>query len=201
VAGVTWEQGLAFFAFSVAAAGTPGPSNVLLTVTGAHVGVLRGLPCLLGVGLGMASMMFLVAFGLGSVILGTPAVVTAVRWSGAAVLGWMAWKVATARRSSPGATSRPVGLVGAAAFQWVNPKAWLVCASAAATFLDARAGGAAAQSAALGLLFLAAALPSCLPWLAFGAVIQRLLRSERAFRLFNAAMGALLAASVILFLW
>jgi threonine/homoserine/homoserine lactone efflux protein len=196
------EQGLAFFAFSVAAAGSPGPSNVLLTATGAQVGVLRGLPCLVGVALGMAVMMFLVAFGLGSVILGHPGILTVVRWGGAAVLGWMAWKVATARQgTSTAPAARPVGLAGGAAFQWVNPKAWLVCASAAATFLDARAGNALAQSAALGLLFFLAVVPSCLPWLAFGALLQRLLTSERASRLFNIAMGLLLAASVILFLW
>ena len=52
----------------------------------------------------------------------------------------------------------------------------------------------------LGLVFLLACLPSCFPWLAFGAVLQRVLRSERAFRIFNGVMGALLAASVLLFL-
>jgi threonine/homoserine/homoserine lactone efflux protein len=197
---MTWEGGLAFLAFSVAAAGTPGPSNVLLAATGAHVGVLRGLPCLLGVGLGMASMMFLVAFGLGSMVLGTPAIVEGMKWGGAAVLCWMAWKVATARPAGPDAPGEPVGFLGAAAFQWINPKSWLVCASAAATFLEPGAGRAAAQAAILGLLFFGAALPSCLPWLAAGAALQRLLRSERAFRIFNAAMGALLAASVALFL-
>src|SRR5262249_5324614 len=151
---MTMEQGLAFLAFSVAAAGSPGPSNVLLTATGAQVGVLRGLPCLVGVALGMAVMMFLVAFGLGRVILGHPAVLSVVLWGGAAVGGWMAWKVATARQGPSAAPAvRPVGLAGGAAFQWINPKAWLVCASAAATFLDARAGHALAQSAALGLLF------------------------------------------------
>ena len=76
-----------------------------------------------------------------------------------------------------------------------------MCASAAATFLDQGAGSALGQSAAFGLVFLLASLPSCLPWLAFGALLQHALRSERAFRLFNGAMGALLAASVILFLW
>jgi threonine/homoserine/homoserine lactone efflux protein len=199
---MTWEQGLAYIGFAAAAAGTPGPSNVLLTVTGAHVGVLRGLPCLVGVGLGMASMMFLVTFGLGSVILGTPVIVTAVKWGGAAVLCWMAWKIATARRGGlADVAGKPVGLAGAAAFQWINPKAWLVCASAAATFLNAGAGSALAQAATLALLFFAAALPSCLPWLAAGAILQRLLQSERAFRVFNLAMGAILAASVFLFLW
>ena len=197
---MTREQAIAFFIFSVAAAGTPGPSNVLLTATGAQVGVRRGLPCLLGVGLGMAVMMFLVALGLGSVILRHPLVLRAVKWCGAAFLCWLAWKVATARRASAAADVQPVGLIGAAAFQWVNPKSWLVCASAAATFLDEGAGSALGQSAALGLVFLLASLPSCLPWLAFGAVLQRVLRSERAFRIFNGAMAALLAASVILFL-
>jgi threonine/homoserine/homoserine lactone efflux protein len=198
---MTQEQAITFFIFSVAAAGTPGPSNVLLMATGAQVGVRRGLPCLLGVGLGMAVMMFLVAFGLGSVILGSPYVFRGIRWCGAALLCWLAWKVATARRASAEAAAKPVGFIGAAAFQWVNPKSWLVCASAAATFLDERAGSALGQSAVLGLVFLLACLPSCLPWLACGAVLQRLLRSERAFRIFNGTMAALLAASVILFVW
>jgi threonine/homoserine/homoserine lactone efflux protein len=198
---MTREQAVAFFLFSVAAAGTPGPSNVLLTAVGANVGVLRGLPCLLGVGLGMAAMMFVVAFGLGGVLLDNPMILKGVRWCGAAVLCRLAWKIATARRVGAAPAGRPVGLVAAATFQWVNPKSWLVSASAAATFLDAQAGSALGQAAALGLVFLLACLPSCFPWLAFGAALHRLLRSERAGRIFNGAMGALLAASVILFLW
>ena len=198
---MTAEQAISFFVFSVAAAATPGPSNVLLTATGAHVGVVRGLPCLMGVALGMAVMMFIVAFGLGSVILSHPLVLKGVKWCGAVVLCRLAWKIATARRASASMAGKPVGFVGAAAFQWVNPKSWLVCASAAATFLDEGAGSALGQSAALGLIFLMACLPSCFPWLAFGAILQRVLRSERAFRIFNGAMGALLAASVILFIW
>jgi threonine/homoserine/homoserine lactone efflux protein len=198
---MTLEQGLAFFLFSVAAAGTPGPSNALLTATGANVGVLRGLPCLLGVSLGMGLMMFLVAFGLGSVILRHPLVMEGVKWCGAAVLCWLAWKIATARRAGADTAGPPVGFLGAAAFQWINPKSWLVCASAAATFLTEGANSALAQSAAFGLTFVLASLPSCFPWLAFGAVLQRVLRSERAQRLFNGVMGALLAASVLLIFW
>jgi threonine/homoserine/homoserine lactone efflux protein len=197
---MTREQAIAFFLFSIAAAGTPGPSNALLTATGANVGVRRGLPCLFGVAVGMGLMMFVVAFGLGSVILRNPAVLEAVKWCGAAVLGWLAWKIATAARATTAEGGPPVGFLGAAAFQWINPKSWLVCASAAATFLDEGAGSALGQSAAFGLTFTIASLPSCLPWLAFGAVLQRLLRRERARRIFNGVMGALLAASVILIL-
>ncbi len=111
---------------------------------------------------------------------------------------WLAWKIATAHGANGATGDKPIGFFGAAAFQWVNPKSWLVCTSAAATFLDQRAGSAFAQSAAFALTFVLAALPSIFPWLAFGAVMQRWLRSERARRIFNGAMGVLLAASVIL---
>ena len=195
---MTAEQALAFFVFSVVAAGTPGPSNALLTATGANVGVRRGLPALFGVGAGMGLMMFLVAFGLGSVILGNPLVLTIVKWCGAAVLLWLAWKIATAHGASTTTGGKPVGFFGAAAFQWVNPKSWLICTSAAATYLDQRAGSALGQSIAFAVTFVVAALPSIFPWLAFGAVMQRWLRSDRSRRIFNGAMGVVLAASVIL---
>ena len=195
---MTLDQAVAFVIFSVVAAGTPGPSNALLTATGANVGVLRGLPCLLGVTVGMGFMMLVVAFGLGRVILDHPRVLETVRWCGAAALCWLAWKIATARRAGPAPDGKPVGFGVALALQWINPKSWLVCASAAATFLHEGAGSALTQSAAFGLLFVAAALPSCFPWLAFGAFLQRFLQSERPLRLFNGVMGALLAASMFL---
>jgi threonine/homoserine/homoserine lactone efflux protein len=153
------------------------------------------------VALGMAAMVFSVSFGLGSAVFGHPEILKSLKWIGAVVLCWLAWKVATARHGGGGAArARPIGLVGAAVFQWVNPKSWLVSASAAATFFDAAGAGPLAESAALAILFFMAAVPSCLPWLACGAVLQRILRSERAFRIFNVAMGLVMAASVLLIL-
>jgi threonine/homoserine/homoserine lactone efflux protein len=193
------EQAFAFFIFALVAAVTPGPSNVMLTAAGANAGVLRGLPALLGVCLGMASMMFAVAFGLGSLILDHPAVLQAMKWGGAAFLLWLAWKIATAKGAGGAGEARPVGFVAAAAFQWVNPKAWLACASAAATYLRADAGGAFVQSLLFAALFAAATLPSGFVWLGFGVGVRRWLASPRALRAFNLTMGALLAASVIFF--
>jgi threonine/homoserine/homoserine lactone efflux protein len=194
------EQMVAFLLFAVAAAGTPGPSNLLLTATGANVGVLRGLPCLLGVSIGMGVMVFVVAFGLGSVVLASPTVLWVLHWLGAAFLLWLAWKIATAGRSDAAAGGKPVGFIGAAAFQWINPKSWLVCASAAGTYLHAGSGSALAQAMAFGALFILASLPCCFVWLAFGATAQRFLRTDRTRRTFNIAMGVLLAGSVVLIL-
>ena len=194
---MTPEHAIAFLLFAVAAAGTPGPSNVLVAATGARVGVLRGLPCLLGVSVGMGVMMFLFAFGLGRAVVGSPAALSALHWIGAAFLLWLAWKIASADPRPAAIAGPPVGFLGAATFQWVNPKSWLVSASAAGTYLDA-AGGALAQALAFGVLFVLASFPCCFAWLVFGATAHRRLRTERARRLFNVAMGVLLAASVVL---
>jgi threonine/homoserine/homoserine lactone efflux protein len=192
------EQLVAFIGFALVVAGTPGPSNALLTATGATVGVLRGLPALVGVAAGMAVLMFVVGVGLGTIILQTPVILTAIKWAGAAVLLWLARKIVTSPVDGLDHGVRPIGFVGAATFQWINPKSWLACASAAATFLQVDRGSAYVQAATLALIFVLVALPSCFVWLAFGAVVQRPLRSARVRRIFNIAMGALLAASVVL---
>ncbi len=170
----------------------------MLTAAGANAGVLRGLPCLFGVMTGMGVMMFLVPLGLGSFILTNPLVLKALHWGGATVLLWLSWKIATSSRieSTPG--GNPVGFLGAAVFQWVNPKSWLVSTSAAGTFLSAEGGSPIVQSAFLGGLFVLAALPSCFLWLAFGATVQRFLHGRRRLRIFNIAMGTLLALSIVL---
>jgi threonine/homoserine/homoserine lactone efflux protein len=198
---MTTEQAVAFLLFAVVAAVTPGPSNVMLTAAGANTGVLRGLPTLLGVTSGMGLMMFLVPLGLGSLVLAQPLVLAALRWCGAAFLLWLAWKIATASGHEAALGRDQVGFVGAALFQWVNPKSWLVSASAAGTFLQAGVGAPVAQSALLGGLFFLAAVPSCFIWLAFGATVQRALQSGRRLRAFNLAMGGLLALSVALIVW
>jgi threonine/homoserine/homoserine lactone efflux protein len=182
-------------------AGTPGPSNAILTAVGANAGVRRGLPSLLGQVAGMGAMLFAITLGLGNVLLAHPLALNVLKWGGAAMLCWMAWRIATAGHAEGAVANAPTGFLGMAAFQWVNPKGWLVGVAAIATFLDHRAGGALAQAAIFAIVFSLVAFPSCLPWLAFGAVLQRFLRTPRARRILNIAMAALLAASTILLVW
>ncbi|MBM3545927.1 MAG: LysE family translocator [Alphaproteobacteria bacterium] len=197
---MTLDQAGAFFLFAFVAAITPGPSNVLLTATGAQAGFWRGLPCAFGVSAGMGSLMFLAALGLGSVLIGLPDVMTAIRFGGAAFLLWLAWKIATAPVGSGQAAGKPTGFLGAAALQWVNPKAWMVATGAVATYLQAGSGAAVVQALLFALVFVSAAFPSNLIWLGFGATAQRLLADARRGRIFNIVMGVTLAASVLFIL-
>jgi threonine/homoserine/homoserine lactone efflux protein len=193
-------QVIAFVTFSAVVAGTPGPSNALLTAIGARVGVRRGLASLLGQVTGMGAMLFAITLGLGNVLLAHPLALQVLKWGGVALLCWMAWKIATAAHGE-GAANAPAGFLRMAAFQWMNPKGWLVSIAAIATFLDRSGGDALAQAAVFAGLFTLVAFPSCLPWLAFGAAFQRFLGSPRAWRIFNVAMAVLLAASTISLAW
>ncbi|GAA2165970.1 LysE family translocator [Actinomadura napierensis] len=193
----SFAQVMAFMAFAAVAAGTPGPSNVLLAAVGARVGVRRGMKSLLGQVTGMTAMLFAVTLGLGGLLLDHAWTLETLKWGGAALLCWMAWGIATADRAEEAAEA-PTGFLGMAAFQWANPKGWLIAAAADATFLD-RHGGALSQALVFSGLFLLAALPSCLPWLAFGAALQRFLRTPRTWLVFRCTMAGLLAASVVLF--
>ncbi len=191
---------IAFVTFAAVVAGTPGPGNALLTAIGARVGVRQGLTSLLGQVTGMGTMLFAIALGVGNLLLAHPLALQILKWGGAAVLCWMAWRIATAGHAE-GAANATAGFLGMAAFQWINPKGWLISVAAVGTFLDRSAGSTLAQAAILAILFTLVALPSCLPWLAFGAALQRFLRTPRDRRILNGAMAALLAASTILLVW
>lgn len=190
------EQAWAFVVFATVAAITPGPSNVMLTVTGMIVGILRGIPCLGGVAIGMGFMMMVVALGLGSVVLAYPVLLSAMKWFGAAFLLWLAWKIATSGQGDAPDRQKPVGFVGAFVFQWINPKSWLVSTSAVGTFLQP-SGGIVPQALAIGGLFFLVASSTGFLWLSFGVVLRRLLKQPRFRRAFNVLMALLLAASVV----
>lgn len=195
------EQMIAFMLFVIVAAITPGPSNLILMSTGSTVGILRGLPCVFGAAASMGMLMFLVAFGLGSLVLESPLLLQGIRLGGIGFLLWLSWKIITAGRTELAGSPKVVGFWQAAAFQWINPKSWLVSTSAAATYIQTGTGSALAQSLTFGLLFILVAFPCFFIWLAFGATIQRLLHTPQAVRIFNVVMGALLAGSILLFLW
>jgi threonine/homoserine/homoserine lactone efflux protein len=195
------EHLLAFFIFAVVAAVTPGPSNIMLTATGAAAGLLRGLPCLLGVAAGMGLLIFIVALGLGSLVVGHAATLQILNCAGAAFLLWLAWKIATADPGDRSQGGKPVGFLQAALFQWINPKSWIASTGAVGAYLQPNASSAFLQSISFAALFVLATLPSGFLWLAFGASMQRFMANARAARAFNIAMALLLAASVLLILW
>jgi threonine/homoserine/homoserine lactone efflux protein len=192
------EPILAYFVFSVVTSVTPGPNNMMLTATGANVGIRRGIPHLLGISIGFGLMLFIVTAGIGTALTENETLMLTLKVAGIAVLLWLSWKIATAGRTSTNERERPIGFFGAVAFQWVNPKGWLIAAGSI-SFLQPDIAPVL-QAVFFGLTFVVFGIPCMLVWLIFGAAMQYVLRTDRALRAFNIVMGVLLAATVPLLL-
>lgn len=193
------DQIIAFTIFAAVAAGTPGPSNVMLTAVGASVGWRRGLPCLLGVAAGMGGLIFVSAFGLGGILLAWPAAIPVMKAAGTLFLIYLAWKIAISTAAPRDSDNGGVGFWQAAGFQWINPKAWMAGIGAAAASLGGIHENILRDSAMLGTIFAVTAFIVCIPWLGFGSLIRRALVDPGRRRAFNMIMGGLLAASAAMF--
>lgn len=185
----------ALLLFAFVASATPGPNNIMLMTSGLNFGFRRTLPHFWGVDLGFAVMTLLVGLGLAQVFVRAPALLTVLKWVGAAYLIYLAFKIA---RSGPikGGTAgaRPLTFLQAAAFQWVNPKAWIMAVTACATYTDP-------NRYTLGVLVITAVfalvtLPAIAAWVGFGAALQNWLSRPRNLAIFNYTMAALLIASL-----
>ena len=124
---------LAMFAFVSSV--TPGPNNVMLTASGASFGYRRSIPHMLGICLGVVVMVLLIGTGLGKLFEAEPRIYTLLKYVGAAYLIWLAWKIARSASVDQGQSgNRPLSFLQAAAFQWVNPKAWIMAVGVVATY-------------------------------------------------------------------
>lgn len=182
--------------FAVAMYITPGPNNAMLASSGANFGLRASVPHMLGIAVGFALMLVLVSAGLGSVVFTWPALLPVMRWTGAAWMLWIAWKIATAAPPGEGGRRAVLGFFGAASFQWINPKAWLIAVGVASEFTRPDAP-LAQQLVRIAIVFLAVSIPCMLPWVLLGHGARRLLHSPARLRRFNIAMALLLVLSLI----
>ncbi|CAB3814290.1 Cysteine/O-acetylserine efflux protein [Achromobacter mucicolens] len=181
--------------FALVSSITPGPNNVMLASSGLNFGFRRSVPHLLGVNLGFTLMIFLVGVGLGSVFQQTPALYTVLKYAGAAYLLYLAWKIANSGPLDEGeARGKPFTFLQAAAFQWVNPKAWVMAVGVVATYTPQN--GFFANLVIATLVSGIVNLPSIGIWVTFGTALRRVLHRPAAIRAFNVGMALLLVASL-----
>ncbi|RAH37109.1 LysE family translocator [Halomonas sp. SL1] len=179
---------------------TPGPNNMMLTASGANYGYRRTLPHLLGIMGGCFVLFTAVALGLGLVFERFPMVQTALRVVGSLYLLYLAWGIATAPPPSFGDTEgRPLSFWQAAAFQFANPKAWVMGLTLMASFLP-EGGNTVINALLLAGVSELIAFPCISLWAGFGMAIGRWLKGPRAWRAFNGTMGALTAGCVVFIL-
>ena len=194
---MSFDTFTAALVFSLVMGFTPGPNNVMLAASGASYGVRRTFPHLMGVVIGFPVMLLLIGLGLATVLLASSGLQLSMKIVSCLYLLWLAFQIARSS-SVTGAQrgTRPLSFLQAAAFQWVNPKAWLIAVGAISAYTGGQGARLYLQVAIIALLSIAVTFMSTLTWASFGAAIRRWLRSPLALRLFNLFMAVLLVGSI-----
>jgi threonine/homoserine/homoserine lactone efflux protein len=194
---VHFELISALIVFAIATLFTPGPNNVMLMTSGVNFGFRRTWPHTLGVTLGFSLMVLVVGLGLGAVFSTYPTLYAIVKYAGAAYLLYLAWLIATSDKvkESGEKRGRPLTFLEAAAFQWINPKGWVMVVGAVTTY--AAITDFPFNMIAMAIVFGLFGLASSVTWVLFGTGLRQFLTNPRAVRIFNIVMAILLVASLI----
>jgi threonine/homoserine/homoserine lactone efflux protein len=187
---------IAFIVFAAVMYFTPGPNNIMLLSSGLNYGFRRTLPHMAGVVIGFAFMVGAVGLGFGTIFIAYPMLQTILKYAGAAYVIYLAAAIAMSEPVPPGQDNRrgPMTFWGAAMFQWVNVKGWVMVIST----ITAYAGIASfpwniAIQVVLSLLLGVAATAT---WVQSGSSLRSFMTSPKAVRAFNIVMAALLLASL-----
>jgi threonine/homoserine/homoserine lactone efflux protein len=190
------ELFVAFILFATVMFFTPGPNNVMLLSSGLTYGFRRTLPHIAGITIGVAFMIAAVGLGLGSVFIAWPVLQTVLKYAGIAYLVYLAAAIALSGPVSAQDNRRgPMTFWGAAMFQWINVKGWVmvigsITAYAAIASFPWNIVIQVALCLVLGVL-------ACSAWALFGSALRPLLTSPGAVRAFNIVMALLLLASLV----
>lgn len=188
---------ISLIGIAMAAAWTPGPNNTLVANSAARFGFRRSIPHVTGIGLGFPFMIFCVAIGLGQLFQQSQFLREAVRIGGIFVLLFLAWQIATSSKKTKKLKSaKPFSFVQAAAFQWINPKAWVMAISISAQYVLPEALITTALTVAA--VFLVVGFCSASSWAAFGVGMQRWLNTSIRLQVFNLVMAGLIVFSVVI---
>ena len=187
---------LAFATYSFVMSITPGPNNVMLTASGATFGFRKTVPHILGVSAGFSVVLLAVCAGLDALFSRWPEIQTVLRWAGAAYLVYLGWRILRSGEAKAADSRKPLTLMEAAGFQFLNPKAWVMTLTAAAMFLPRELGLLTACAYMVAVMWIVN-LPCITVWALFGSSLRGFLAKPAGRATFNIVMAVALAATGI----
>ena len=154
---------LAFFTTSLILALSPGPDNLFVMAQSAQKGRMAGLFVTFGLATGLIGHTVAVAFGLAAIIRASTLAFTALKFSGAAYLLYLAWQAfraeaATVKKEDVQAFSRGNLYRRGIVMNITNPKVSLFFMAFLPQFADPRRGSMMLQFFQLGGIFIMATI-------------------------------------------
>ena len=191
------EYLLSVIIFSISASVTPGPNTIMAMSSGLTFGMRRSMPLLWGICLGFSLMLFFVGIGIGQVFALFPQLTLYMKVVGVVYLLYLAYVIANSGELKKGAKfDEPLNFLKGVLFQWVNPKAWVVCVSAVSTFTTP-GNSYTSQILLLTCAFLIVGPLSVGIWICLGAFLKQHLTNPSYIKNFNKFMAFLLILSII----
>ncbi|MBO3659194.1 LysE family translocator [Acinetobacter haemolyticus] len=185
-----------FIVYSTVTSITPGPNNIMLAASGLNFGLKRSIPHILGIGFGFGVMVILVGYGIGAALGSSPLLYEILKIIGISYLLYLAYKIYRAGSiKADTKVDKPLSFMGAALFQWVNPKAWIMAMGAITTYSSANSR--LVEFVFIGVIFGLVSIPSVGVWAYMGEKLKMIVNHPRKVQLFNTVMALLLVASVI----
>jgi len=194
---ITWELIAAISIYYFVMYATPGPNNSILTASGIKFGFIRSIPNIIGISSGHGLQLALVCFGLGSLFSQFPILLEVLKYIGACYLLYLAWKMfGSLNISRTEEKSSPLKYYEAILFQFVNPKAWVICITAVSLFYPENV------NLIIGTLFLVIMstiinLPSISMWAFGGSIIRRYLSNKKLKTIIEWILAILLLGTAI----
>ena len=194
---ITWELILAVAAYNFVMYVTPGPNNSILTTSGIKFGFFRSIPNILGIPTGHGLQLALVCLGLGSLFTSFPVLLDILRYVGAAYILYLAYKMfGSLNITSVEEKSRPLKYYEAILFQFVNPKAWVICITAVSLFYPTD------ENIIIGTVFMVVMstvinIPSISMWALGGSVIRNYLTNRKLKNIIECLLAILLVGTAV----
>ena len=194
---ITWELIATISVYYFVMYVTPGPNNSILTDSGIKFGFVRSVPNIVGISSGHGIQLALVCFGLGSLFTQFPILLEVLKYIGACYLLYLAWKMfGSLNISRTEEKSSPLKYYEAILFQFVNPKAWVICITAVSLFYPENV------NLIIGTLFLVIMstvinLPSISMWAFGGSIIRRYLSNKKLKTIIEWILAILLLGTAI----
>lgn len=184
---------MAWFVFLTSV--TPGPNTLMLVASGMNYGYRRTLPHIFGVVLGFGTLVLLCAAGVGQIYQLYPEFRWVLKILGTVYLLYLAYRVATAEKTRRSNAANALTTRGAMAFQFVNPKAWVMSLTTVSTFMP-DVGSPTVLVMAVVSIAMCINLPCLSVWALFGAAMSRGLASRKIQKVVNLTMATLLAGTI-----
>ena len=194
---ITFELLAAISIYYVVMYATPGPNNSILTASGIKFGFIKTIPNIFGIPTGHGIQLTLVCFGLGSLFLQYPYLLNILKYVGAAYLLYLAWKMfGSLNIETKEDKSAPLKYYEAILFQFVNPKAWVICITAVSLFYPEQ------ENIFVGTLFMVVMstiinIPSISIWAFGGSVIRKYLNNNKFKKILEWLLAILLIITAI----